>query len=117
MSSIFASYIAPTSLLCLCTPPQLCLNPALSFTAFEQLKKNVDRIRGKLRINIFCGTKDPGHLVSIRDFHQALLELDVDHTYLEIEDMNHDRKATMKLYSKIWFDYHVESLRRSGGLE
>lgn len=85
--------------------------------AFEQLKKNVDRIRGKLRINIFCGTKDPGHLVSIRDFHQALLELDVDHTYLEIEDMNHDRKATMKLYSKIWFDYHVESLRRSGGLE
>ena len=84
--------------------------------AFEQLKKNIDRIRGKLRINILCGTKDPGHLVSIRDFHQELLKLDVDHTYLEIEDMDHDRKATMKLYSKIWFDYHVESLRRVGAL-
>jgi len=84
--------------------------------AFEQLKKNIDRIRGKLRINILCGTTDPGHLVSIRDFHQELLKLDVDHTYLEIEDMDHDRKATMKLYSKIWFDYHVEALRRVGAL-
>ncbi len=84
--------------------------------AFEQLKKNIDRIRGKLRINILCGTKDPGHLVTIRDFHQALLDLEVDHTYLEIEDMAHNRKATMKLYSKIWFDYHVESLRRVGTL-
>jgi len=25
--------------------------------------------------------------------------------------------ATLKLYEKIWFDYHVESLRRAGGLE
>jgi enterochelin esterase-like enzyme len=84
--------------------------------AFEQLNKNVANIRGKLRINILCGTKDPGHLVSIRDFHQALLKLDVDHTYLEIEGMKHDRKATMRLYSDIWFDYHVESLRRLGTL-
>ncbi len=82
--------------------------------AFELLKKNIDQIRGKMRINIFCGTKDPGHLVTIRDFHQALLDLEVDHTYLEIEDMDHNRGATMKLYEKIWFDYHVESLRRSG---
>ncbi len=81
--------------------------------AFLLLKKNIDRIRGKLRINILCGTKDPGHLKTIREFHQALLDEDVDHTYLEIEDMKHNRKATMEMYRKIWFDYHVESLRRA----
>lgn len=85
--------------------------------AFELLKKNIDQIRGKMRINLFCGTKDPGHLVTIREFHRVLLELDVDHTYLEIEGMGHNRVATMNLYSKIWFDYQVESLRGSGGLE
>ncbi|MFL3659186.1 MAG: hypothetical protein ACJ07L_14195 [Opitutales bacterium] len=56
-------------------------------------------------------------MVSIRDFHQALLGIDVKHTYLEIEDMDHDRKSTTKLYSEIWFDYHVESSSRAGGLE
>jgi len=55
-------------------------------------------------------------LVSTLDFYQALLEMDVKHTYLEIEDMDPDRKATTKLYSEIWFDYHVESLSRAGGL-
>jgi enterochelin esterase-like enzyme len=84
--------------------------------AFKLLEKNVDQIRGKMRINVFCGTKDPGHLMTIRDFHQALLDLDVDHTYLEIEDMDHNRVATMELYRDIWFDYHVESLRRTGAL-
>jgi len=84
--------------------------------AFKLLEKNIDQIRGKMRINIFCGTRDPGHLVTIRDFHQTLLEHGVDHTYLEIEDMDHNRVATMKLYEKIWFDYHVESLRRAGGI-
>jgi len=65
----------------------------------------------------FFETKDRGHLVSTLDFYQALLEMDVKHTYLEIEDMDPDRKATTKLYSEIWFDYHVESLSRAGGLE
>jgi enterochelin esterase-like enzyme len=75
------------------------------------LAKNVDRIKGKLRIQIFCGTRDDGHLPSIRDFHAALLKADIDHTYMEIEGLAHDRTKMINQYRPIWFDYHVESLR------
>ena len=75
------------------------------------LAKNLDRIKGKLRIQIFCGTRDDGHLPSIREFHQALLEAGVDHTYFEIEKLAHDRAKMINQYRAIWFDYHVESLR------
>ncbi len=75
------------------------------------LAKNIDRIKGKLRIQIFCGTKDDGHLPSIRDFHDALLKTGIDHTYMEIEGLAHDRTRMINQYRAIWFDYHVESLR------
>jgi len=75
------------------------------------LAKNVDRIKGKLRIQIFCGTQDDGHLPSIREFHSALLKAGVDHTYMEIENLAHDRAKMINQYRSIWFDYHVESLR------
>ena len=82
--------------------------------AFELLKKNIDRIRGKLRIQIFCGTQDAGHLPTVRDFHQALVDLDVDHTYLEIEALGHKKKPMLDRYRDVWFDYHVESLKQAG---
>jgi len=75
------------------------------------LAKNLDRIKGKLRIQIFCGTRDDGHLPSIREFHAALLKARVDHTYLEVEGLAHDRAKMINQYRAIWFDYHVESLR------
>ncbi len=81
---------------------------------FLILEKNLSKIRGKLRIQSFCGTKDGGHLPSCRDFHQALLEHKVDHTYMEIEDLGHRRTEMIARYQEIWFDYHVESLRRAG---
>ena len=81
--------------------------------AFELLKKNVADIKGKLRIQIWCGTQDTGHLPTIRDFHQALLAADVDHTYLEIKGHGHAKKPIIELYSGIWFDYHVQSLRKA----
>jgi endo-1,4-beta-xylanase len=75
------------------------------------LAKNLDRIKGRLRIQIFCGTQDDGHLPSVREFHAALLKAGIDHTYMEIEGLAHDRAKMINQYRAIWFDYHVESLR------
>ena len=83
--------------------------------AFELLKKNLEAIRGKLRIQIWCGTRDTGHLATVREFHQALLDAEVDHTYLEIETQGHAKKPIIDLYRDIWFDYHVASLRLAAG--
>ncbi len=76
-------------------------------------EKNLDRIKGKLRIQIACGTTDTGHIVTIRRFHQHLLDLGIDHTYIELEDLGHQRPKMIALLRPIWFDYHVESLRRA----
>ncbi len=84
--------------------------------AYLLLKKNLDQIKGKMRIQIWCGTQDPGHLGTVREFHQALLDAGVDHTYMEIEGLAHNHKEMVARYGKIWFDYHVESFRRSGAL-
>ena len=75
------------------------------------LAKNLEQVKGKLRIQIFCGTQDDGHLPSIREFHAALLKAGVDHTYFEIEGLAHERTKMINQYRAIWFDYHVESLR------
>lgn len=80
--------------------------------AFLLLKKNLDQIKGKLRIQIWCGTKDDGHLPTVREFHSALLDAGVDHTYMEIEGLAHNLHQMISQYQAIWFDYHVESLRR-----
>lgn len=81
--------------------------------AFELLKRNLDRIKGKLRIQLWCGTQDMDHLVTVRDFHQALLAAGVDHTYLEIEGQGHAKQPIIERYRDVWFDYHVESLRQA----
>lgn len=88
----------------------------LSNDAFVLLERNLDRIKGRLRIQIACGTKDGGHLPTIRDFHQALVKHDVDHTYIEMEGLGHRRTEMIDRRRKIWFDYHVESIRRAGQL-
>jgi enterochelin esterase-like enzyme len=80
---------------------------------FLLLRKNLDKIKGRMRIQIWCGTQDPGHLPSVRQFHQALLDAGVDHTYMEIEGLAHNHKEMLSRYQAIWFDYHVESLRRN----
>jgi S-formylglutathione hydrolase FrmB len=82
--------------------------------SFANLTKNLDRIKGRLRIQIACGTQDDGHLPTVRDFHAALLKAGVDHTYIEIEGLAHNQRQMIDLYRPVWFDYHVESLRRTG---
>ncbi|MGY8767872.1 MAG: alpha/beta hydrolase [Pirellulales bacterium] len=79
--------------------------------AFLLLEKNIDQIRGKLRILIACGTEDGGHLPTVRTYHQALVEHKVDHTYIELEGLGHQRTKMIELLRPIWFDYHVESIR------
>lgn len=79
--------------------------------------ENVQRIKANVRIQIACGTKDDGHLKTIREFHQHLLDLGIDHTYIELEDLGHKRNLMMERLGDVWFDYHVESLRRVGTLD
>ena len=92
-------------------------NRSIENDPYLLLQKNLEKIKGKLRIQIFCGTQDGEHLPSVRDFHQALLKTGVDHTYMEIEGLAHQQSKMIDQYKAIWFDYHVESLRRSGALE
>lgn len=75
--------------------------------------KNASRIRKHLRILIACGSKDGGHIKTIRDWHQHLLEINIDHTYIELEGLGHKRPEMMKTLKPIWFDYHVESMRQA----
>lgn len=81
--------------------------------AFLLLKKNLAKIKGRMRIQVWCGTQDPGHLPSVREFHAALLAAGVDHTYMEIEGLAHNHHEMLTRYQPIWFDYHVESFRRA----
>lgn len=78
---------------------------------YSVTSKNAHRIKKSVRIQIVCGTKDGGHLKTIRDFHQHLLAEGIDHTYLELEELGHKRTKMMELLAPVWFDYHVESMR------
>lgn len=75
---------------------------------------NASKIRRLLRIQIACGTKDGGHIRTIRDFHDHLLEERIDHTYIELEGLAHKRAEMMSRMEDVWFDYHVESLGKAG---
>ena len=75
--------------------------------------RNRDAISRNVRILIACGTKDGGHLPTIRDFHDHLLKLEIDHTYIELEGLAHKRSEMIARLRPIWFDYHVESLQRA----
>jgi endo-1,4-beta-xylanase len=81
--------------------------------SFLLLKKNLPAIKGRLRILITCGTLDDGHLPTVREFHAALLAAGVDHTYLEVEGLNHEHDRLVTMYRTTWFDYHAESFRRA----
>ena len=80
---------------------------------FLLLKKNLERIKSGLRIQVWCGTQDDGHLPTVREFHKALVDAGVDHTYMEIEGLAHKQTEMLARYREIYFDYHVESLRRA----
>jgi len=66
---------------------------------------------------VWCGAKDDGHLPTVREFHQALLQAGVDHTYMEIEGLAHNHQEMLSRYQAIWFDYHAESFRRAQAIK
>lgn len=80
---------------------------------YTLIKKNAAAIKSGLRITITCGTKDDGHLPTVRDFHAALLASGIDHTYLEVEGLAHEHDKLVTMYRTTWFDYHAESFRRA----
>lgn len=83
----------------------------LNNDAFVLLQRNLAQIHGKLRIKIACGTLDGSHLPTVRDFHRELVKQRVDHTYIELEGLGHQRIKMIERLKPIWYDYHVESLR------
>jgi endo-1,4-beta-xylanase len=80
---------------------------------FLNLQKNRDFIRNNLRIQVACGTKDPEHLETVREYHQTLLKEGIEHSYFEAEDIAHVQKDLIGTRKDTWFDFHTESLRRN----
>jgi endo-1,4-beta-xylanase len=82
--------------------------------AFANLRRNLAHIKTGLRIQVACGTADDGHLKTVREYHQALLDAGVEHSYFEVEGLDHNQKKMIEGRKQTWFDFHVESLRRAG---
>lgn len=70
------------------------------------LDKNIDQIRA-LHIRIMLGTDDRGHRKSVRELHAELRARRIDHTYLEIRNVAHNRIRLMAPYRHVWFDHHA----------
>lgn len=75
--------------------------------------KNAAAIKKNLFIQIACGTKDGGHIKTVRDWHTHLQTLGIDHTYIELDRLAHRRTEMMQRLRPIWFDHHVEAMRRA----
>lgn len=78
---------------------------------FLNLEKNLEFIRKNLRIQVACGTADPGHLTTVREYHQALLKAGVEHSYFEAKGVAHVQRDLIATRKDHWFDFHTESLR------
>lgn len=79
--------------------------------AFLNLQKNLDYIKANLRIQVACGTADPDHLPSVREYHAALTAAGVPHNYFEVEGLDHNQKKMIDGRKATWFDFHIESLK------
>ena len=81
---------------------------------YLNLKKNLAYIREHLRVQVACGTEDPVHLKTVREYHVALTELGVKHEYFEIEDLDHNQKTMINGLKETWFNFHIQSLKDNG---
>ena len=82
--------------------------------AFLNLEKNLDYIKANLRIQVACGTADPEHLITVREYHAALTKLGVQHSYFEVEGLDHNQKKMIDGRKATWFDFQIESLKLNG---
>jgi endo-1,4-beta-xylanase len=81
---------------------------------FLNLQKNLDNIRKHLRIRLGCGTADPEHLTTVREYHQALINSKIEHEYFEVDGLDHSQKKMIDGMKQTWFDFHVAAMRRNG---
>lgn len=79
--------------------------------AFLNLTKNLDYIKANMRIQVACGTADPDHLPSVRDYHAALTAAGMPHNYFEVEGLDHNQKKMIDGRKATWFDFQIESLK------
>lgn len=78
---------------------------------YLNLQRNLAFIKANLRIQVACGTSDPDHLTTVREYRAALTAAGVPHTYFEVEGLNHNQKKMIEGRKGTWFDFHVESLK------
>lgn len=82
--------------------------------SYRNLLKNADYIRQHMRIQVACGTDDPGHLPTVREFHAALTNANVPHQYFEVDGLDHNQKKMIDGRKETWFDFQIESLKNAG---
>lgn len=80
---------------------------------YLNLLKNLDFIKANLRIQVACGTADPDHLTTVREYHAALTDAGVPHNYFEVEGLDHNQKKMIDGRKATWFDFHIESLKHN----
>ena len=78
---------------------------------YLNLEKNLAFIKTDLRIQVACGTADPDHLATVREYHAALTKAGVPHSYFEVEGLDHNQKKMIDGRKATWFDFHIESLK------
>ena len=78
---------------------------------FLNLIKNLDFIKANLRIQVACGTADPEHLATVREYHDALKSAGVSHHYFEVADLDHNQKKMIDGRKATWFEFQIESLK------
>lgn len=78
---------------------------------YLNLTKNLAFIQANLRIQVACGTADTDHLISVREYHEALTKAGVPHSYFEVEGLDHNQKKMIDGRKARWFDFHIESLK------
>jgi endo-1,4-beta-xylanase len=79
--------------------------------AYLNLQKNLAYIKANLRIQVACGTADPDHLTTVREYHAALSAAGVPHSYFEVEGLDHNQKKMIDGRKDTWFDFQIESLK------
>lgn len=85
--------------------------------AFVNAAKHKAVIKKSMQIQIACGTKDGGHLPTVRNFHDHLLDLGIDHTYIELKGLAHKKSQMMKMLGTMVHSHHVATLRDNGVID
>ncbi len=78
---------------------------------YLNLQKKLDDIKAHLRIQVACGTADADHLITVREYHEALTQAGVPHSYFEVEGLDHNQKKMIDGRKATWFDFQIESLK------